>query len=54
MIRRLSLCESSPGLNAPLCQLSEDHELFEDPQIIYAKMDEFCRVCLLKDLNVRC
>ena len=39
-------------------QLSEDHELFEDPQIIYAKMDEFYKasagyVELLKDLNVR-
>ena len=39
-------------------QLSEDHELFDDPQIIYAKMDEFYKACtgyveLLKDLNVR-
>lgn len=39
-------------------QLSEDHELFENPQIIYAKMDEFYKasagyVELLKDLNVR-
>ncbi|MBK88072.1 MAG: hypothetical protein CMQ44_04380 [Gammaproteobacteria bacterium] len=39
-------------------QLSEDHELFENPQIIYAKMDEFYKAAngyveLLKDLNVR-
>ena len=39
-------------------QLSEDHALFENPQIIYAKMDEFYKasagyVELLKDLNVR-
>ena len=39
-------------------QLSEDHELFDNPQIIYAKMDEFYKasagyVELLKDLNVR-
>ena len=50
-----SLDESQRAL---VRQLSEDHELFEDPQIIYAKMDEFYKasagyVELLKDLNVR-
>ena len=37
-------------------QLSADHELFEDPQIIYARMDQFYKasagyVELLKDLK---
>ena len=50
-----SLDESQRAL---VQQLSEDHELFDDPQIIYAKMDEFYKACtgyveLLKDLNVR-
>jgi hypothetical protein len=50
-----SLDESQRAL---VRQLSEDHELFEDPQIIYARMDEFYKasagyVELLKDLNVR-